>query len=70
MAGIHPDYLPSRKEIKSRAEALIWMQEMSWPLNLIDSIFLNDNPALEEVRRLVYAHGPDEACRRLMLFVE
>ena len=70
MANVVPDYVPSRTEIKRRAEALIWMQEMGWPENLIDSIFLHDCPEVEYVRDLVYLHGPDEAARRLLLFLE
>lgn len=43
---------------------------MGWEWELVDLIFIEDNPSLELVRELVYKHGPDEAKRRLRVFLE
>lgn len=65
------NYSPLESEIYERAEALRWMvRTMGWEWELVDLIFIEDSPSLDLVRALVYKHGPDEAKRRLRLFME
>jgi hypothetical protein len=65
------NYTPLESEIYERAEALRWMvRVMGWEWELVDLIFLEDTPSLQLVRDMVYRHGPDEAKRRLRLFLD
>ncbi len=62
MARHTPEFLPGKKEVYSRGEALQWMQNaMKWPQKLIDQIMYDDSPDIDTLRRLVYDHGPDKA---------
>ena len=70
MAKVTNKFNPSSVEIYARGEAIRWMQEMGWPMPVIDSIMMDDCPELEVVRTLVYLHGPDGAFCRIRDFLE
>lgn len=63
-------YEPSREEIEARCEALLWMKAMDWEVELMDSIFLYDNPTLDMVRRTVYKLGPEKARILFLSFLD
>lgn len=65
-----PNFIPDRSEISRRCELLLWMNLMGWDIYVQDSIMYLDNPSPEDVRRLVYQHGPDEALRLIKVFVD
>lgn len=54
-------YKPTKREIKSRCELLLWMELMNWPWDVIDSCLYNDMPTPQTVRHLVWKHGPVKA---------
>ena len=70
MAGHEYNYDPPIQEIYERAEAVRWMMRtMRWGQDLVDMICIDENPGIEEVRRLVYRYGPEETERRLRAFL-
>lgn len=63
------EFFPLEELIRDRAEILLWMELFRWDLSVIDSIMYDDNPSTDDVRRLVYRHGPDRAYEILKGFV-
>ena len=65
-----PDRIPpSPKEIKERAETLMWLKSRNFPHKLIVSVMWFNQPSIVLVRRLTRLHGPTEAFRRIEPFL-
>lgn len=78
MTGIHfkmarvdtQAYIPSPQEIDERCRMIRWLNQQGFKQKLIYGVMQFDHPGFALVRRLTAKHGPREAERRLMPFLE
>lgn len=70
MTYSEPPYIPTPDEVRDRLEALNWMREMSWHVEVVDTIFYHDTPELPTVRLMVWKYGPVEAYLRIVAILD